>query len=278
MRYTLSLYEKAMPDDLPLTAKLIAARECGYDSIELCVDLNAQRAARLDWSAAQRRELSAFLIDNGLRIATFSLSALRGCPLGELDERKNEHALALLDKSARFCCDIGSQVILINGYDVYDTPSTEETNRRFAANIQKATEIVASYGVTLAIENAERPFMDAIMKAAAWVREVNNPYFRIYGDVGNSYNAANGNTDLALADMETGRGITAAVHLKDTMPNEYRFTRYGEGHVDFEQAVHKCLDIGVRLYTAELFYHGTFDWHEEAVRVNKLLRAFFPES
>lgn len=278
MRYTLSLYEKAMPDDLPLTAKLLAARECGYDSMELCVDLNAQRAARLDWGAAQRRELSAFLIDNGLRIATFSLSALRGCPLGELDERKNGHSLALLEKSAQFCCDIGAQIILINGYDVYDTPSTEETVHRFAENIQKATELVAGYGVILAIENAERAFMDSFRKVAAWVRKVDNPFFRVYGDVGNSYNAARGNTENALADIETGRGITAAVHLKDTMPNEYRFTRYGEGHVDFTQAVRKCLDMGVRLYTAELFYHGTFDWREEAVRVNQFLRGFFPES
>lgn len=278
MRYTLSLYEKAMPDDLPLRAKLLAARDCGYDSMELCVDLNPEREARLDWGAAQRRELSEFLIDNGLRIATFSLSALRGCPLGELDERKNARAFALLEKSAQFCCDVGSQIILINGYDVFDTPSTEKTVRRFAENIQKATELVAGYGVILAIENAERPFMDDFGKAASWVRKVDNPFFRIYGDVGNSYNAARGNTENALADMETGRGITAAVHLKDTMPNEYRFTRYGEGHVDFPKTVRKCLDMGVRLYTAELFYQDAFDWREEAVRVNKFLRGFFPES
>lgn len=278
MRYTLSLYEKAMPDDLPLAAKLLAARDCGYDSMELCVDLNAERAARLDWGAAQRRELSAFLIDNGLRIATFSLSALRGCPLGELDERKNVRALTLLEKSAQFCCDIGSQIILINGYDVYDTTSTEETVRRFAVNIEKATELVAGYGVILAIENAERLFMDSFAKAAAWVRKVDNPFFRIYGDVGNSYNATQGDTAKALADIETGRGITAAVHLKDTMPNEYRYTRYGEGHVDFREAVRKCLDMGARLYTAELFYQSALDWREEAVRVNKFLRGYFPET
>jgi L-ribulose-5-phosphate 3-epimerase UlaE len=85
MKYTLSLYEKAMPDDMPLYEKLIASRDCGYDSMELCVDLNPERGARLNWTPQERRSLSDFLIDNGMRIATFSLSALRACPLGEMD-------------------------------------------------------------------------------------------------------------------------------------------------------------------------------------------------
>lgn len=275
MKYTLSLYEKAMPDDMPLYEKLIACRDCGYDSMELCVDLNPERGARLNWTPQQRRSLSDFLIDNGMRISTYSLSALRACPLGELDGKKNAQALDMLEKGARMCCDIGSQVILINGYDVYATPSTPETVERFGRNIAKAAEICASYGVILAVENAERPFMDCFCKVAEWIRRIDSPYLRIYGDIGNTFNAFRGDAERALADFEEGRGITAAVHLKDTMPGEYRYTRYGEGHVDFVRAVKKCLDIGVRMYTAELFYQEQLDWREEAMRVNEFLRGFF---
>ncbi len=275
MKYTLSLYEKAMPDDMPLFEKLLASRDCGYDSMELCVDLNPERGARLNWTAQERRSLSDFLIDNGMRIPTFSLSALRACPLGELDAKQNARALDMLEKSARLCCDIGSQVILINGYDVYATPSSQDTVERFGRNIAKAAEICASYGVILAVENAERPFMDRFSKVAQWVRRINSPYFRIYGDIGNTFNAYKGDAELALSDFEEGRGITAAVHLKDTTPGDYRYTRYGEGHVDFVRSVKKCLDIGVRMYTAELFYQEQLNWHEEAVRVNEFLRGFF---
>jgi L-ribulose-5-phosphate 3-epimerase len=275
MKYTLSLYEKAMPDDMPLYEKLLASRDCGFDSMELCVDLNPERGARLNWTAQERRSLSDFLIDNGMRIATFSLSALRACPLGELDADKNARALDMLEKSAWMCCDIGSQIILINGYDVYATPSTPETVECFGRNIAKAAEICASYGVVLAIENAERPFMDRFSKVAEWVRRIDSPYLRIYGDIGNTFNAFAGDAERALTDFEEGRGITAAVHLKDTMPGEYRFTRYGEGHVDFRRSVQKCLDIGVRMYTAELFYREQLNWREEAVRVNAFLRGFF---
>ncbi|HWR24395.1 MAG TPA: L-ribulose-5-phosphate 3-epimerase [Feifaniaceae bacterium] len=276
MKYTLSLYEKAMPDGMPLNEKLLATRACGYDGMELCVDLNPEREARLNWTARERREISTFLIDNGMRIPTFSLSALRACPLGELDAAKNARALDMLEKSAWLCCEIGSHIILINGYDVYFTPSTPQTVERFGENIAKAAELCASYGVTLAIENAERPFIDRFGKAAQWVRHVDSPYLRIYGDIGNTFNAYEGDISHALMDFETGRGITAAVHLKDTLPGEYRFTRYGEGHVDFAQAVKKCLDIGVRLFTAELFYQEQLDWRGEASRVNTFLRGFFP--
>lgn len=275
MQYTLSLYEKAMPDELPLTKKLLAARQCGYDSMELCIDLMPEREARLMWSAVQRRELRYFLEDNGLRIATLSLSALRGCPLGDLNLAKNAHSFDLLEKSAQFCNEFGIHVMLINGYDVYDEPSTQETAARFTENIEKATHKMAAYGIILGIENAEKPFIDSIEKAAAWVRRVDNPFFRIYGDVGNSANAAKGDTQASLADIKTGKGLMAAVHLKDTLPGEYRYTRYGEGHVDFAEAIAVCMDMGVRLYTAELFYQKAWNWREEATRVNGFLRGFF---
>ena len=276
MTYTLSLYEKAMPDNLPLFEKLRAARRLGYDGMELCVDLDPARQERLDWSSIERKEIAAFLIGEGLRIPTLSLSALRSCPLGDMRPGQNERAMTMLTKSMVLCCQLGIQVVLMNGYDVFDSPSTPETVDQFAENIEKAATLAASYGVTLGIENAERPFMDNMKKAAMWVRRIDNPYFRIYGDVGNAFNATAGDAGAALFDIAQGQGITAAMHLKDTHPGEYRYTRYGEGHVDFARAVALCLSMGVRLFTAELFLQPNLDWQAEAARVNQFLRQFFP--
>ena len=64
-------------------------------------------------------------------------------------------------------------------------------------------------------------------------------------------------------------------HLKDTMPGEYRLTRYGEGHVDFPRSVAKIQELGIRIFTAELFCQPQLDWRAEAVRVNGFLRSFF---
>ena len=38
--YSLGMYEKALPDAMPLEEKMVLARENGYDHIEFCVDLN----------------------------------------------------------------------------------------------------------------------------------------------------------------------------------------------------------------------------------------------
>lgn len=273
--YQLGLYEKAFPDDLPLEEKLLLSKELGYDFMEFCVDLNPQRAARLEWSPQERRRLREFLWEHDLRMTTFSLSLLRAHPLGTLDREDNETAFQILRKGVDLACDLGCRVMLINGYDVYATPSTPETQARYGENIAKAASIAARRGMVLAVENAEKAFMDSIAKAARWVRQVNNPYFRIYGDIGNVANAAGGNADLAMLDLECGRGLIAAMHLKDTMPGEYRLTRYGEGHVDFPRSVAKIQELGIRIFTAELFCQPRLDWRAEAVRVNGFLRSFF---
>lgn len=273
--YQLGLYEKAFPDDLPLEEKLLLTKELGYDFMEFCVDLNPQRAARLDWTKEQRRQLREFLAANDLRMTTFSLSLLRGHPLGTLDDGDNEIAFDILRRGVDLACDLGCQVMLINGYDVYSGPSTPETQARYGRNIPKAAAIAAQRGVVLAVENAEKAFMDSIAKAARWVRQVDSPYFRIYGDTGNIANAAGGNTDLAMLDLACGRGLIAAMHLKDSMPGEYRLTRYGEGHVDFARSIDLIQELGIRIFTAELFCQPQLGWKEEAARVNHFLRSFF---
>ncbi len=270
--YSLALYEKAMPDALPIEEKLQTAKELGYDSCELCIDQNPERAARLDWSKAERRALAGFMFDNDIRLTTLSLSLLRSYPLGTLDADANRKAFALLEKGLDLADDLGAGILLVNGYDVYETPSTPETAARFAQNLPIAVAMAARRGIIIGIENAEKPFVDRIAKAAYWVGQVDSPYCCIYGDVANSYNAFGGDTAAVLADMETGRGKMAAMHLKDSLPGEYRFTRYGEGHVDFEAAVPVIHRLGVRIFTAELFLQPAFDWREEAARVNRFLR------
>lgn len=274
-RYSLGLYEKAVPDDLPLEEKFLVAKRTGYDFLEFCVDLNPEREARLDWSKEERRRLVNFFYDNDVRMTTLSLSVLRKTPLGMVDSAANDHAFAVLEKGVELAADLGAQIVLINGYDVFATPSTPETAARFAQNIPIAAGIAASRGVILAIENAERDFMDSVTKAAQWVDKVNSPYFRIYGDVGNIANATVQSGADPLADLEAGRGRIAAMHLKDSMPGEYRFTRYGEGQVDFARSVALIKDMDIRVFTAELFCQPQFGYEEEAARVNKFLRSFF---
>ena len=46
--YALGLYEKAMPSDITWREKLEAAKEAGYDYVELSIDATEDKIGRLD--------------------------------------------------------------------------------------------------------------------------------------------------------------------------------------------------------------------------------------
>ena len=47
-KYSLGLYEKAMPGTLDWKEKLEAAKEAGYDFVEISIDATEEKIARLD--------------------------------------------------------------------------------------------------------------------------------------------------------------------------------------------------------------------------------------
>ena len=274
--YSLSLYEKAMPDDMELFGKFVHARHCGYDSVEICIDANKERQERLSWDKNRVYELKKQLMQNDMQVYTVSLSHLRSSPLGNPDEKESVKSLEILRRGVEFTTAVGAGIMLINGYDVTDRPSTPLTVRTFERNLKKAAQIAALNGVIIAIENAEYPFIDSIAKAAYRAERAESPYICVYADVGNSFNAAGGVTSLVLEDIEAGRGKIAAAHLKDSLPGEYRYVGYGDGHVDFATSIPKLTELGVRTFTAELFLKQGGDWESEAQYVNRYLRGFLP--
>jgi L-ribulose-5-phosphate 3-epimerase len=273
--YSIGLYEKAVPDKLSIEEKMLIAKKAGFDFLEFCIDLNPERELRLEWPKLQRKKLVDFMLENDIHLTTMSLSLLRKYPLGALDRSVNAKSLEIIKKGVELACDLGVQIVLFNGYDVYNTPSTEETSARFAENLPEAVKIAAKRGIILGIENADKEFADSIAKVAYWIDRINSPFLRIYGDIANTANAFGGEIDNCIQDLEQGRGRIVAIHLKDSMPNEYRFTPFGEGYVDFGRSIEKLKNMEVRIFIAELFYREGNDYLAEVAKVNKFLRSFF---
>ena len=46
----LGIYEKALPNDFTWLEKMQAAKQAGFDYIEISIDESDERLARLDWS------------------------------------------------------------------------------------------------------------------------------------------------------------------------------------------------------------------------------------
>ncbi len=276
--YDLGMYEKAVPDALPLEEKMRVAKNAGYDHLEFCVDLNEDRAARIYWSKEERRSWRSLAEDMNMPFTTFSLSLLRKYPLGSPEPGAWEKAKEILERGAELARDLGSRIILVNGYDVYDEPSTSDTQNRFYENLPKLAEICAANGVVIGIENAEAPFGNTVGKIRHIIEKANSPYVQIYADIANSANAAGGDTETAIRDLRSGSGHIVAMHLKDMVVGDYRYPYYGKGQVDFEKSIQLAAEMNVRIFTAELFCFDETRYAEVAGNVSRFLRGYLDKA
>lgn len=269
--YSLGLYEKSMPSELSWREKLNTAREAGYDYVELSIDETEEKIKRLDMTKEERFELLRLMYETQMPVRTMCVSALTKYTLGNDEPELCEKGMEILDKSIRLADDLGVRVVMIPGYDVYYRPSTIETKRRYLKNLRKAAELAEKSGVILGLETMENEFMNTVEKAMKYVTLCNSNYLKVYPDIGNLTNAAYQYKSDVLEDLELGRGNLTSMHLKETLPGRYREVPYGTGHVDFEAAIKKAWQMGVRRYVTEFWYKGNENWKEDLFAAHKMM-------
>ncbi|MDR0561550.1 MAG: L-ribulose-5-phosphate 3-epimerase [Spirochaetaceae bacterium] len=275
--YKLGLYEKAMPGNLSLVEKLTAVPEGGYDFLELSIDETDEKLARLDWTDAEIHQARRSIEHTGTPITSICLSAHRRFPLGDPDKVVRDQSIAIMEKAILLAARLGVRIIQIAGYDVYYKPSTDATCAFFAENLARSAEAAACLGIMLAFETMETPFINTVEKAIRWVNKINSPFLAVYPDLGNITCAAAGDSNRVQADLESGRGHIAALHLKETKPGIFREVLYGTGHVNFSEGVKTAWNLGVRSFTAEFWWTAgaSAEWKVILQRNNQFLRKFF---
>lgn len=260
-KYVLGVYEKAMPNSLTLYEKLVAAKEVGYDFIELSVDETDEKLSRLDWSKEVRDNLVNDMKKVGIDFRSMALSGQRKYPLGSLLEETRKKSLEILEKAIILANDLGIRVIQLAGYDVYyEGKGNEITRKYFLENLKKGVEIAAKYGILLAFETMETNFMDTVKKAREVVDYIDSPFLMIYPDLGNIKNASLIYNNDVLDDIKLGKGKTVAAHIKESIPGHYREIPFLTGHVNFYECLSELYKIGVRRYVTELWYTGEEDF------------------
>lgn len=272
MEYTLGLYEKSMPQELSWREKLGAAKEAGFDFIEISIDETQEKLARLDMGPKERLELVALMKTMELPIRTMCLSGHRKYPLGSSDTQIAQRGMEIMEKAIQLADDLGIRIIQLAGYDVYYEPSTAATKERFYKNLKKATMMAAKAGVILGFETMETEFMNTVKKAMDYVCLIDSVYLQVYPDVGNITNAALQYDTDVLQDLQLGKGHLVAVHLKETLPGKFREIPFGEGHVNFAALIHVAWQAGVRKYVAEFWDTNNAQWKEELVKANAMMR------
>lgn len=81
--------------------RLVLAKSCSFDFVEMSVDETDERLSRLDWNAAQRASLVTAMIETGVAIPSMCLSAHRRFPFGSRDKAVRERAREIMSKAIR---------------------------------------------------------------------------------------------------------------------------------------------------------------------------------
>ena len=277
-KYQLGLYEKSMPGDLTWAEKLQAAKNAGFDYVEMSIDETDAKLARLDMTDGEIDEVRAAMRATGVPFRSICLSGHRKFPLGCPDIQKQDRSLEIMQKAVALAAKLGIRTIQLAGYDVYYEKGTDKTRADFLQNLRKAADMAAAEGIQMGFETMETPFMDTVEKAMNYVRQVDSPYLGVYPDSGNITNAALLYDGDVAADLETGRGHIVAVHLKETVPGKYREIPFGTGHVDFQMIVNKSWQLGVRRFVGEFWYDPQTDWREELQKANDFLRSYLDKA
>lgn len=272
MPYRLGLYEKSMPNDLALAKKLLLTRQSGFDYLELSIDETDEKLARLDWDEETLPQLESSMHNTGVPIHSICLSGHRKYPMGHPDPAVRARSMEIMEKAIRLASRLNIRLIQLAGYDVYYLEGSEQTRELFARNLRKAAHMAAAYGVMLAFETMETPFMNTVEKAMRYVHSTQSAWLQVYPDSGNLTNAAGGNAGRVLADLDAGRGHLAALHLKETVPGVFREVPFGTGHVDFTAIARKAYELDVRTFVGEFWYTGSDHWREDLASANRFLR------
>jgi L-ribulose-5-phosphate 3-epimerase len=237
MKNPIGIYEKALPKDLGWPERFAAAREAGYDFLEISVDETPERMARLDWAASERMAFYRASREAGVMVPSMCLSGHRKIPFGSADAGVRAQADTFMHKAITFAADTGIRVIQLAGYDVYYEPSTAESRARYLDGMGRALEVAARHQVMLALEIMDTTFLNSITKYLALKQQLPSPWFAVYPDIGNL--TAWGN-DVA-AELTAGIHHIVGVHVKESkpvgpgFPGAFRDVPFGEGTVDFVQ-------------------------------------------
>lgn len=270
--YQLGLYEKAMPSNLTWVEKLTAAKECGFDYVEISIDETQAKLRRIEDFDPTSQEIIQASKAVGIPVLSMCLSALRKYPLGSHDPLVQAKGIEIVEKACLFALKCGIRLIQFPGYDVYYEERDESTVSNFTTNLQRCVQIASKYGVVLAFETMETLFMDTVKKALDYVNQNDSPYLQIYPDLGNVTNASRISKISVAEDIKAGHGHIVAAHMKEIVEGKYREIPYGQGDTRFKEALIELKKQGVALFVGEFWYVGNPDWKTDLVFANDFLR------
>ena len=246
-KHPFGIYEKAFDPDDPWKIRLKKAKELGFDYMEISIDEQDHRIARLDWTASTKRELREICSDLNIPLRSMCLSVHRRYPFGSAVAENRAKAHELMEKALEFSAEMGIRVIQLAGYDVYYEPSTAQSVEYFAEAMAWSAEKAAEYQVMLGMEIMDTTFMNSITKHLVYEERICSPWYRVYPDLGNLSAWSENHVEQ---ELRKGINSMVACHVKDTRPVTatdpgcFKGVEFGEGCVNFSDCFRLLETLG----------------------------------
>jgi len=221
--------------DKSVAASLAYARDTGYESLELCVQEDADLKPDADDASlrAMRQEADRL----GLAIPSLVPAACQGFASPDATARAN--ALAVLRKSIHIATVLGADTILVHPGQLTPQVRYDEMYRNVREAMRQVAPDAERAGVAVGVENVWNKFLLSPLEAKRLLEEVASEYVGIYFDVGNFVPWAFPEQWIEML----GKGIKK-VHFKDFRRRGHEFVPLLEGDVNWPAVVAALRSIG----------------------------------
>ncbi|PYR42057.1 MAG: xylose isomerase [Acidobacteria bacterium] len=227
-----------LPKDLPYAARFKAARDDGFDAIEM------QTIARGD-EAAEIRDAAT---KAGLRIHSVMNADHWRFPLSSSDRTAVSSSVAGMETSLRNAALWGADTVLLVPAVVDATTSYRDAWTRSQQVIrERLLPLAKELKVIVAVEEVWNKFLLSPLEFVRYVDELDSPWLKAYFDVGNV--VFSGYPQDWIRSLGTR---IAKVHLKDfhldRINGRFAWTNIGEGDIDWLDVRRAFDEVGYRGY------------------------------
>jgi sugar phosphate isomerase/epimerase len=240
-RFTLSAFGDEIADDLAEQLRVLRELKIGYLELRGAWGKNVLHLN--DDEIAQARTLCA---DHGI-----SVSAI-GSPIGKsplVDPTENE--VSNLQHIVEIARSLGTQMIRVFSFYPPDITTNAHYDQHLDESIEKLarlTEVAASEGVTLVLENESGIVGDTISRCHAILSAIESPHLRFAWDPANFIVV--GERDVTTRGWPLLSPYVAHVHIKDYAAGEGKVKAAGEGDGQVAELLARLREANYRGFLA----------------------------
>jgi L-ribulose-5-phosphate 3-epimerase len=248
--------------ELPYAARFRAARDAGFDAIEM------QTIAREDEAAEVRDAARAA----GLRIHSVMNMDHWRFPLSSSDRDVVNRSVAGMETSLRNAARWGADTVLLVPAVVDATTSYGDAWTRSQQVIrERLLPLARELKVIVAVEEVWNKFLLSPLEFARYVDELDSPWLKAYFDVGNVVFYGYPQDWIRSLGPRIAKGHLKDFHL-DRPNGRFAWTNLGDGDIDWRDVRRAFDDVGYRGYfTTEVAGGDTAYLRDLAGRVDRFL-------